>query len=411
MLHKISLVFVLALLVVSSGCMKVKKKDESETEKATQVEQAVESQHASESKFDFDYEIEDGLQNLRFQFPNDWPEVVVVEKTAMNEKSMLREINMSKRIWKDSLVSHAKTSYRFFEKTDKDLKLLEQLDVIPSVDYVVDNEVNLEELYGSLSQVRKIQIQNLELKTGAKIFLGDFKGVLLVDRLLSNQGSIQTFADGTRAKNGNGRNVGEFKLKILDGEGTLRIFLNGEDGANGENGKAPDISLKGADGIDGSPAVFTHTRTSDCNVGLVQVCIIPARIFDCTAEPKAGGNAKNGHQGFSGYPGGNGGSVMPIVLQNLNPKLSVEVLKRAGKGGAGGFGGQGGDPGNPGIGGDGAERDFKKFLNIDPTDPTSVARSLGMVMGNTCKAAVNGRPGSQGNQGDPGLSGKDGTVF
>jgi len=408
-LHKISLVYLICGVLFTTGCMKLKKKGEEE--KSPLVETEVASQSIEVQKLDFDYEIDEGVQKVRFQIPNSWPESVVVEKTVGTEKASLREIAMTKQTWKDILSSESKTSYKFFEKTEKDLKLIEQVDVIPVLDFDLESEVHLEDLFGSLALVRKIRIQNLEMSSSAKLYISDFKGYLQLDRVISDKGTIQTFPEGARAKQGDGRSVGDFTIRILDGSGELNLYAVAEAGANGANGAPPDLKLKGGDGLDGAPATFTHTRSGSCGAGIDQMCIIPAQIFDCTKPPADGGPAIDGHQGYPGEPGKNGGSVKKFAVENLNPTVLVNIYKRAGKKGAGGYGGIGGDPGNPGHGGDGGQKDFYRFFGVNPADPKSMAKVIGFVMGNTCPPASAGRSGSRGPQGNPGSDGEDGMIF
>ncbi len=406
MLHKISLV---CLVVLANGCMKVKKKGDQE--KPNSVEVVSLAQSNPDQNLDFEYELDEGVQKARFRIPNSWPESVVIEKTIGTEKSPLREVVVATRFWKDVLALNAKTSYRFFEKSEKELKLIDQIDVIPVLELNLDKDVHLEEIFGSLNQLKKIYFQRLELKNSTKLFIGDFKGTLQIDHLISDKGTIQTFPEGARAQIGNGRSVGNFTVRILDAAGEMNLYLVAESGANGANGKKPDSALTGENGTNGARAIFTNTRTESCPLGTNQLCLIPLRIFDCTKSPEDGGPAKNGLQGYPGQPGGNGGSVYKVIFENQNSDLQVNVYKRFGKKGFGGRGGLGGEPGNPGQGGDGAQNDFYSFMGVDPNNPVSMGKLIGTKMGSTCSPAALGPRGLQGPPGDPGFDGEDGSIF
>lgn len=406
MLHKF---FWLPVFCLSVGCMKVKKKEGQTPDSFTVVEESRPQSLAVIKQLDYDYEVFERGQKIIFQIPNFWPKQLVVEKTAGSEKSFQREISIETSLWKDDLALNMKTSYKFYEATSHGLNLIEQLDVFPLTDLSLDKDFRIEDLVGSTQFMKKLQFRNLELKDGAKFFISDFKGKIKIENLQSEKGSLQTFPNASRAKQGDGRSVGGFDLLIQNGDGELEVNLFAEAGANGLNGPPPDAALMGAPGAEGQPAVFGESWGSGCIGGSGNVCINDT-YYKCTKPPQPGADGGQGKRGYQGRPGANGGSVKKIAIENLSSSLKINIYKREGKKGLGGAGGEGGRPGVPGQGGDGDWRDFLRFKKLNPDLPFSRA-GLMMVKIISCPAAAPGRNGAQGPFGLPGADGNDGVIF
>lgn len=402
MLHK---VFWLPIFCVSVGCMKIKKKEGGVDTVGTLQTQTV----GVVKQLDYEYEIFEGRQKIVFQIPDSWSKQLVIEKTIGLEKSFQREISLETSYWKDDLATNVKTSYKFFEATAEGLNLIEQLDVFPLIDLVLDKDYRIEDLVGSTQLMKKLHFRNLELKNGAKLFIADFKGKIKIENLQSEKGGLQTFPNSTRAVQGDGRSVGDFHLQIQHGDGDLEINLFAESGANGLAGPQPDEALKGVPGAEGLPAFFGESWMDSCIGSGTNMCFTYT-YYKCTKPPQQGQDGGEGKRGYQGLPGAHGGSVKKITLENLSSSLKISIYKREGKKGLGGSGGEGGRGGAPGRGGDGDLRDFLRSQSLNPDEASSKA-SLMMVKIISCPAAASGRVGVQGPLGPNGADGDDGIVF
>lgn len=404
MLHKIS---VLGILIFSMGCMKIQKKGEQKKEEApvSLPSPSVKEQMQS-NKVVLDYELSEGSESIRFQLPDGWPQLLVVEKNKGAEKIFSREVYNVSGEWRDSLDGKSKFGYRFFAKISDQLILLDELEVLPILDLTLNQDYRLDEIYQIGDKVRKIQLRHLYLKQKAKFFIGDFSGRIEIEDLISDDGAIQTFPTGQRAVGKDGRSVGSFEIQASTARGKLYLNLVAESGGHGSVGENPDEKLTGSAGENGTPAQFSQ-RPGDLCAGTNGFCLSSV-VFDCSQSPLDGENGGRGLDGYPGHAGFNGGSVESVKLI-VPAELSVQINKVVGAKGEGGAGGAGGPGGPGGKGGDGGEKDFLKFLKLNPEDAAN--RTHLNLLGKTCNAAEHGSKGPQGGTGSKGPDGLAGNIF
>ncbi len=234
---------------------------------------------------------------------------------------------------------------------------------------VVENEFKLPSPR-ERGQKSVLQYDRIVLARGAFITTGGQDVRIEIGELVSDQGTIQTFAEGQKAEIGrDGRSGGKIELIVGRASGKLHLELRGEEGGDGANGKDPDESLRGTKGYSGANASYSgsfeygHTLQS------------PA---------KDGGRGGPGLPGFPGGNGGRGGNTGIASIKILEAgEFDLVAQKLPGFGGAKGIGGKGG-PG--GFGG-------------DPGKDTLAQGS----------ARVYASPGPQGADGPAGSSGNAGT--
>ena len=403
MLHKI---LSAGLILFLASCMKIQKKgEEQKNENAVPLNR----QTATVEKLDYTYDFSNSVQRVVFTIPRDWGTDVIVEKFYKEKVMFQRELSLVGQNWSDSLSEDSKVKYRFHSKQAESLS--EDVEVIPALNLVVSEQINLSEKYELTSQVKKIYFQNLEIKSSGKLLIGDFKGEIIINKIQSDNGVLQTFAENQRADfEKDGRSVGGFNLLILEGSGFLKLNLFAEAGGDGKNGTGPDEKLTGSQGDEGAPANFEILPPETCFVFSNPICI-PYILYNCITSPRDGGEGGQGEQGYSGTQAGHGGSVEKTDLVNHSNQLQVQIYKKAGQKGKGGLGGSGGRGGPGGLGGDGALRDFIRFNKLNPDDPHSIEKLFLQKLGKTCTPAKQGPTGIRGEAGNNGHDGVDGQVF
>lgn len=183
------------------------------------------------------------------------------------------------------------------------------------------------------------QYDRIVLGRGSFITTGGQDVRLEIGELVSDQGTIQTFAEGQKAEIArDGRSGGKIELVVGRASGKLHLELRGEDGGNGVNGKDPDESLRGTKGYPGANAIYSGSYDTG------------GHNLQSPAQ-----NGGRGGPGLPGFPGGNGGrggnsgSASIKILEASEFDLSVQKIPGLGGvngvGGKGGPGGFGGDPG------------------------------------------------------------------
>jgi hypothetical protein len=384
MLHKISMILI---LFATTACMKVKKKGDEAPEP-----QATES--SVEKGFDYHYEFTGGHTQVVFKLPTEWSSSIVIGKSKGVEKIFQREVLTENQTWKDDFVDNAKINYQFFQKIGNQLVLAQEVEVLPAFDLNLSQDFKLNEIYGLGAKVQKIYFHRLRLEKGAKVFIGDFKGKIQIENLISENGVLQTFPVEAKAASGNGRSVGDFSVEIQAGEGHLELNLFAESGADGLPGSDPDSKLNGTAGAEGKPAQFSQVA-GDGIIG----------AFKCSQPPQNGADGGKGKPGYPGQNGGHGGSVHSADVASP-ASIEVKENKVAGLKGVGGQGGAGGAGGPGGRGGDGGLRDLYRVLKFNPDQ-----LHAGFQVHLPCPAAKSGNTGAQGETGARGRDGHDGVVF
>ena len=381
--------------------MKVKKKNETAEQPAPPKrppvieprQQLKEVPQVKEFFYDYDVQEARNYQEVRFYFPDSWPNEVVVKKIEMDEKrntlqSIIR-IDESRR-WKDSLTSPNKMSYQFFEAHGTSLELIKEVEVLPVLDIEIATELNLAQKYQLNSKTEFIYFHNLKMSPDAKLYFENYSGQIIVNSLQSEGGTFQTFPDDSKAPVGSdGRSGGKLKFEIHNAEGNLNILMLGERGGDGAAGRKPDDMLTGAKGADGAHAIYADlgTRSGGFNPDYTD--------YTCSVNPTDGADGAKGGKGYpgdNGFKGGNSGEAL-VYLNNTNLKLfSFSVAGLKGFGGAGGRGGAGGPGGAPGN---------HEFVN--PPAKFAIPNVLKI-----CERAVAGGTGPEGDYGSPGHEGRDG---
>ncbi len=396
MLHKIS---VLVIVLMSVACMKLQKKGEPGESPNAEAKTEQNSKVKDKDGFDFDYDFTESAQKVVFHIPPQWGQVLV-ERSVKNQRIFQREIDQ--KTWSDYLDTET-VNYKFYQKKGEGLPLLKEIDIIPALDLQISNDTNLSELYKFTINLKKLHFKKLTLMNGARIFIGDFKGQIVIENLDSEDGILQTFAEGAQNQTENGRSVGGFKLDIKTGRGNLKINLFAEAGAHGLPANPPDISKKGPDGAAGSLARFEKVVVAINFDQLFPSIRVP---YACTVPPGSSGDGGNGLSGYNGNGGKNGGSVEKIQIVNSSTNLEIVTNFRFGSKGIGSAGGPGGQPGSAGKVGDGSLSDLREQLNLPAQSRIEAGLLAGAYVVSTSCAP--GHVGKDGNQGGPGLKGEDG---
>lgn len=358
--------------------MKVKKKGDEDNQRPIQVQKI-------ETGLTYDYDFSQNTPQVIFKIPAEWGNGVTIEKSRNNEKVFLRESS-------DFLTDHQKTTYRFFKKGE----LIDEIEVLPPFDLVLTTDLNLAQLYSLNSKVKKIFIRHLELKQKAKLFIEDYKGLIMINEINSEDGSLQTYPLNQSAQpEQNGRSVGGFNLMINSGQGLLNLNLIAEAGGDGKPGKEPDEKLIGLSGREGTAAFFTASMTTCLNS---ELCI-PILIYNCEKPSGKGFDGGQGLRGYAGTNAGHGGSVEKIEIENNASQLTLKKNFQIGSKGRGGKGASGGKGGASGLGGDGGEKDLLRFLGKKP---------IFTKLGKSCEPALPGEIGIRGETGVDGHDGQDG---
>lgn len=401
MKHKI---LIALTLVVFSSCMKLKKKGDEAAPATTPTPVAtLQTNAVEELSYQYIPSKQGSANKVEFKVPSYWPTTVLVKRSSKTE--LEKEIPVpfdQSRIWTDSLTSENKMTYKFYSKNGTDLTLLEEVEVLPVLDLMLTEDLDLVKKFEITSKTKVIYIHYLNLNGQKHLFVEDFSGKIIIEQLESDIGFIQTFPLDEKAEMGHdGKSGGSIEMKIVSGNGNLNIVMKGQDGGTGLQGAAPDATFKGGRGTDGAPAEFIGVPPA--NRG--------ATKFNCSVSPTNGGPGDQGKKGNRGDVGKNGGNTGTVSIENLASDIQITTKRIVGLKGMGGEGGNGGEGGDPGLGGDGAELDLEKFLNkinrgLDPETTRNVRRF--QILGTPCAAASNGRQGNPGNPGNPGDPGIDG---
>lgn len=415
--------FVLTILLMSyTSCMKIQKKEDDVQTNTAQPVPVVTMSNPEEKisvlkpndQFFITYDNSKSLDEVNFHIPDSWGNELLVEKSRtqglnVTEKIFQREIRINQNQWTDSITEDQKFNYKFYLVKDSQQKLIKEIDVIPSQNLNLNSDYNLYQKYSLNEKVQLIYFRNLSIQSGVHLYVGDYKGQLIIEKIISENGIIQTFPDSLRAENSkNGRSVGGFQLVIQSGEGPLNIILNAENGGDGVPGKAPDAALKGADGQVGAFATFKSRTHVDIQPrgGFS----LPMTYYSCDTSPGPGQNGQNGLMGYPGADAGDGGDVKAIQLTNHSNEIQLIKKFKVGKKGIGGRGGAGGQPGVGGLAGDGNEKALYKSHKIDPDNKIQVIQ-FNIFNGGIekpCSPAANGIDGKQGEKGLDGHDGQDG---
>lgn len=229
--------------------------------------------------------------------------------------------------------------------------------------FALDLEVREGEIFELPSKSGCFEIDELVLKRGSGILIGESDVCLHVKRLkVAPESYISAFgrlseparsgepgrAAGENGQDGSpGRDAGNLTMEIgelllIEDSSGLLIDLSGEDGGAGGKGALGVPGVVGFSGRDGRGRCHGF-RGPD---GPDYICV-------CTAKPSNGGNGETGGKGGDGGlggPGGDGGDIK-IVLDNGNSRRVI-ALSEGGAGGVGGLPGEGGPGGQGGLAGD-----------------------------------------------------------
>ena len=258
MKHKI---FIVVGLLVLSSCMKLKKKEAEESQPVAPPAIPIQTQVKNEIRVvnenkEFSYYYENDM-SVSFLAPNNWPAQIFVQKNELGRMSDLNVVFDPSGKWSDEIVGENKVTYSFFAKMGSENVLLEQVEVLPVLDLVIDEDVNLSQKFQLNNKTKMILFKNLTISFQKKLLIENYSGKIVIENLNSRSGFLQTFPISLRAADGqSGRNGGVIDLHIKNGSGDLSVIMKGENGGNGLSAKEPDAHLKGAAGARGTPAVF-----------------------------------------------------------------------------------------------------------------------------------------------------------
>jgi hypothetical protein len=407
------------ILIPIFGCMKIsKKKSDTSDLSVPNVEQPLaepETQNplssngssdstGSTDEFDFDVD----MQSVFFHFPNRWPSELFVEIEDQNQRTTfpISLSENSKKTWAFKWPAADRSIKFIFRSTlDQTINPLKQLIVRPPMVIRTNENIDLYNLIQINSLFDKIFIEELHLIKGAQLYLQNFSGQVIINKIISESGSIQSVPTNQKAViDTAGLSGGRVEFTIRQGTGSLTLAALGENGGDGSAGSAPSTEKKGRKGEDGRPAEFGEPMNcSDCSIKITN--------FACVKDPTAGfpgGQGLKGHRGHPGQAGGNSG----FYQVNLAPKnLKINLITKEGRGGQGGAGGLGGDGGDGGESGDGDVIDLlmSKFKYSKEKAKAYGSKSLFLTTINPkCQPGRRGDDGLRGPDGDFGSNGADG---
>jgi len=132
-------------------------------------------------------------------------------------------------------------------------------------------------------------VSELELKGGARIITNGTTFRVVADRIVSEEGAIESFTDGSARSlpDETAKAGGVVIINATTMSGNLRVRLPGQDGAPGMQGRN---GAPGAAGASGQNAAD--------------------HLFDCA---RGGGDGRPGGRGGDGEPGGVGGAMAAPV--------------------------------------------------------------------------------------------------
>lgn len=436
---KYQLISVSVVIGLLSGCLKIQKKDSKEpalpvvasapaTPSVTRTEPALAEPVVDIKKspalrkrttvFQYHYEStasekntqqnDDHLDHVQFEFPINTPEQLLVEKTMLDGQKSGSEFFITldeEGRWNDVIISQNKVNYKFYKKDQDGQKLLNEVEVLPVLNMNLSQDLNLMAEYQINSKTKLIYFKSLEMTSEAHLFIQDFSGNIIIENLVSSEGTLQTFPIGQRADFGkNGRSVGNFSVNVLNGSGRLNILAVAESGGDGLPGRDPDETLRGKPGGIGTPAHFISSGTTNCG-GVSGLCI-RNDLYECRQPGSPGGNGGAGLRGYPGKDAGDAGDIGLIKMNSEVAQVDFKFISRTGQKGLGGPGGAGGFGGSGGPGGDGGVRDFIRERGGDPDNVKDQVKNLFAVqLSKACEPAL---PGATGPRGETGASGHDG---
>lgn len=170
-----------------------------------------------------------------------------------------------------------------------------------------------------------------------------------VNEIVSRNGVIETFAEGTTAAAGqNGRSGGRIYIKTKKGRGNLTILARGENGGAGFQGPTGGSGAGGGPGRNGVADSESICRQP---LSTLRPPSEGGRCYQnwyCSVETGDGASGGQGLPGGPGESGRSGGDSALIVVEVSDPSgFEINPVSLPGAGGAGGSGGRGG-PGGPG---------------------------------------------------------------
>ncbi len=327
---------------------------------------------------------------LRWAIPEAGPSWVVHRQEDDKSPVLLSTLSASAHEYVDSnVVPGKKYKYQLGALTEGSYEEVASTMVTVPKDMAVKEQVVISKVDG---------IGRLFLSSTARLTTEGKDTVIAVDEIISENGIIESFSEGTQAPIGeSGRSGGNITIKAKRGRGNLIIHARGESGgvgipgANGVNGKK---------GQAGGYGLGTHEvvnvvcncghRAHELREGMKQGNIFAHLHFQmersrhrCITQPTDGQQGQPGTAGAPGSHGGKGGNSARVYVELEDPsQLQVNVFTipgKSGAGGAGGIGGKGGPGGDPGS----TSLDF--FSNC--REPRAGASGQG---------GVNGKPGLPG---------------
>lgn len=406
-------------LVLFFGCMKISKKNsEQTTAPPTQTTQPKsndeiapptttnEIQTTGLVQGQFDFEV--NQQTVLFQFPAHWPQEIYVEINDQNQQTTFPLVfaRDENKMWIYKWPATDRSIKFIFRSTlDKTTPPLKDLEARPPFSIQTSENIDLYDLIKLNPQFDKIYIEELHLIKGSQIFLRNYSGQVIINKLISESGSIQTFSTNQKAAMDTaGRSGGRVEFKISQGQGFLTLAALGENGGDGSAGSVPSANLKGRKGEDGHPSEFGPE--SMC-VGVDCALFFPTS--PCLKSPGDGFPGGQGLKGYRGYPGQVGGNSGYYQVSTSIKELKINVVTRAGMGGQGGVGGAGGEGGAGGDGGDGAMIGYvMSKYKYTKEKATAVAPNFTLGISPSCPTGRKGNDGPRGPDGDLGLNANDG---
>ena len=241
-------------------------------------------------------------------------------------------------------------------------------------------------------------VRTLTLKLGAKILVEDAPLILDLEELISDDGTIQSFASETAQRGMSGQSGRQIRIRAKRARGNLNIMASGQHGGEGQDGTN---GRDGAQGPQGVPGIYDVKpddqlpipKSAQERVDLKAYYLgkkhgdVNARWdlwFFCSQQTGDGGQGVPGEYGHDGQKGGDGGNSSPVFLQiEEGERFQAHVTAELGRGALGGRGGSGGTGG--------------------PSGPPGVRDN-----GDRCREASLGTKGADGLAGRPGELGKSG---
>lgn len=353
-------------IFVCTGCLKVKKKDDSPQEQSTSQAPPPEAKEVNIEQDSSDYfktEIKGTSQAKVYQFKIQLEKnlgLPVRIQRAKGAEVVTTDWDPNQTEWTDdSLFSGEQVRFDLGFIQNGRFQVAKTMMVDVPKDFEFDenlalNQETLNKLQLPLEEQNTIQwnvlrgYERVFFKNQAQISFLDKNLRIETKEIYFHNTILQTFPEGAKAPVGEeGRSGGRLFLKADKIQGEVRIEMRGEDGGDGKPGNPPDIKLKGNDGHHGSPPMYSLS-TGPCPE--MQVCLGAYEIYTCSTTIPPAGRAENGLRGYRGGDGKKGGNTGRLeIITNDHQEMKLIFLTEVGRGGDPGVGGQGGAPGNPGI--------------------------------------------------------------